>query len=49
MKNTLSSNRSKALIGIAVFAIGVGVLAKKTIGFPSCSKGGQEVTFLNFI
>ena len=47
MKSFLSSNRSKALLGIGVLAIGIGAISKKVISYPTggCMKGGQEMTF----
>ena len=47
MKSLLASNRSKALLGIGVLAIGIGAISKKVISYPSggCIKGGQEMTF----
>ena len=47
MKSLLTSNRSKALLGIGVLAIGIGAISKKVISYPSggCMKGGQEMTF----
>ena len=47
MKSHLASNRSKALVGIGVLAIGIGAISKKVISYPTggCMKGGQEMTF----
>ena len=47
MKSLLASNRSKALLGIGVLAIGIGAISKKVISYPTggCIKGGQEMTF----
>ena len=47
MKSLLASNRSKALLGIGVLAIGIGAISKKVISYPSggCMKGSQEMTF----
>ena len=47
MKSLFASNRSKALLGIGVLAIGIGAISKKVISYPSggCMKGGQEMTF----
>ena len=47
MKSLLASNRSKALLGIGVLAIGIGAISKKVISYPKggCMKGGQEMTF----
>ena len=46
MKSLLASNRSKALLGIGVLAIGIGAISKKVISYPSggCMKGAQEMT-----
>ena len=47
MESLLASNRSKAILGIGVLAIGIGAISKKVISYPSggCMKGGQEMTF----
>ena len=47
MKSLLASNRSKALLGIGVLAIGIGAISKKVISYPSggCMKGVQQMTF----
>ena len=47
MKSFLASNRTKALLGIGVIAIGIGAISKKVISYPSggCMKGAQEMTF----
>ena len=47
MKSFLASNRTKALLGIGVVAIGIGAISKKVISYPSggCMKGTQEITF----
>ena len=47
MKSLLASNRSKALLGIGVLAIGIRAISKKVISYPTggCMKGGQEMTF----
>ena len=46
MKPFLASNRTKALLGIGVLAIGIGAISKKVISYPTggCMKGGQEIT-----
>ena len=48
MKSLLASNRTKALLGIGVLAIGIGAISKKVISYPTggCMKGGQEMTFI---
>ncbi len=47
MKSLLANNRSKALLGIGVLAIGIGAISKKFISYPTggCMKGTQEMTF----
>ena len=47
MKSLLSSKRSKAILGIGIVAIGIGVISKKVISYPAggCIKGVQEMTF----
>ena len=47
MKSFLASNRTKALLGIGVIAIGIGATSKKVISYPTggCMKGAQEMTF----
>ena len=47
MKSLLASNRTKALLGIGVLAIGIGAISKKVISYPTggCMKGSQEMTF----
>ena len=47
MKSVLSNKRSKAILVIALIAIGIGAIAKKVINYPSggCIKGNQELTF----
>ena len=47
MKNLISSKRSRALFGIGIVAITIGLISKKVINFPDggCMKGNQETTF----
>ena len=47
MKFPLASNRSKAILGIGVLALGISAISKKFISYPTgeCMKGGQEMTF----
>ena len=47
MKYLISSNRSKAVFGIGVVAISIGLISKKVINYPTggCMKGNQEITF----
>ena len=47
MKSFLASNRTKALLGVGVVAIGIVAISKKVISYPSggCMKGTQKMTF----
>ena len=47
MKHLISSKRSKALFGIGIVAISIGLISKKVINYPAggCMKGIQEITF----
>ena len=47
MKYLISSKRSKALNGIVIVAISIGLMSKKVINYPTggCMKGTQEITF----
>ena len=47
MKSFLTNNRSKAILGIGVLAIGIGAISKKVISYPAgrCMEGSQEMTF----
>ena len=47
MKYLISSKRSRALVGIGIVAIIVGLVSKKVIIYPAggCMKGAQELTF----
>ena len=47
MKNFISSKRSRALFGIGIVAISIGLISKKLINYPAgdCMKGTQEITF----
>ena len=47
MKSLLASQRSKAILVIGIFAIGIGAISKKAISYPSggCIKDSQEMTF----
>ena len=47
MKFLIASNRLKAILGIGIFAIGIGAITKKVISYPQggCMKGAQEITF----
>ena len=47
MKYLISSKRSRALFGIGLVAISIGLISKKVINYPArgCMKGTQEITF----
>ena len=47
MKYLILSKRSRAVFGIAIVAISIGLISKKVINFPAggCMKGTQEITF----
>ena len=47
MKYLFSSKRSRALFGIGIVAISIGLISKKVINFPTeeCMKETQELTF----
>ena len=47
MKSLLASNRSKAILGIGILAIGIGAISKKVISYPAggCMERAQEMTF----
>ena len=47
MKNLISSKRSRALFGIGIIAMSIGIISKKVINYPAggCMKGIQEITF----
>ena len=47
MKNLISSKRSRAIFGIGIVAISIGLVSKKVISYPAggCIKGAQEITF----
>jgi len=47
MKYHISSKRSKALVGIGIIAISIGLISKKVINYPAggCVKGTQKLTF----
>jgi len=48
MKKLISSKRSRAVFGIGIVAISIGLLSKKIINYPAggCMKGTQEITFI---
>ena len=47
MKYLITSKRTKALFGIGIVAISIGLISKKIINYPAggCMKGNQEITF----
>jgi len=47
MKYVISRKRSRALFGIGIVAISIGLISKKGINYPTggCMKGTQEITF----
>jgi hypothetical protein len=47
MKNLISSKRSRALFGIGIVAISIGLISKKVINYPAggCMKVTQKITF----
>ena len=47
MKNLISRKRSRAVFGIGIDAISIGLISKKVINYPAggCEKGTQELTF----
>ena len=47
MKYFITTKRSRALFGIGIVAISIGIISKKVINYPTggCMKGTQEITF----
>ena len=47
MKYLISNKRSRALFGIGIVAISIGLISKKVTNYPAggCLKGTQEITF----
>ena len=47
MKHLISSKRLRAVFGIGIVAISIGLILKKVINYLSggCVKGTQEITF----
>ena len=47
MQNLILSKRSRALFGIGIVALSIGLILKKVIKYPAggCMKGTQEITF----
>ena len=48
MKNLIISKRTKAILGILIVAISIGLISKKGISYPygGCMKRTQELTFI---
>mgnify|MGYP001315769936 CR=1 FL=1 len=46
MKSLVLNKRSKAILGIVIFAIGIGLISRKVISFQlgGCMKNAQEMT-----
>ena len=47
MKYLIANKRSKAIFGIGIVAIIIGLISKKVISYPAgdCIKGTQQLTF----
>ncbi|WP_288250503.1 hypothetical protein [uncultured Prochlorococcus sp.] len=47
MKYLITSKKSRALFGIGIVAVSIGLISKKVINYPTggCMKGTQEITF----
>jgi len=47
MKHLIASKRFRALFGIGIIAISIGLISKNVISYPvgGCMKGTQELTF----
>ena len=47
MKYLITSKRSRALFGIGIVAISIGLISKKVINYPAggCMKDIQDITF----
>ena len=47
MKYLITSKRARALFGIGIVAISIGIISRKVINYPTggCMKGTQEITF----
>ena len=47
MKDLITSKRSRALFGIGIVALSIGLISKKVINYPTGEwmKGNQEITF----
>ena len=46
MKHLFSTKRSRALLGVGIVAISIGLISKKVINYPAggCMNGTQELT-----
>jgi len=46
MRYLITSKRSRALFGIGIVAISIGLISKKVVNYPTggCMKGTQEIT-----
>ena len=49
MKYIIASKRSRALFGIGIVAISIGLISKKVINYPTggCMKDTQEITLIS--
>ena len=47
MKHLILSKRSRAIFGIGIVAISIGLISKKVINYPAggCMKGTQKINF----
>ena len=47
MKYLILSKRSRALVGLGIVAISIGLISKKVINYPAggCKEGTQEIIF----
>ena len=47
MKYLITSKRARALFGIGIVAISIGIISRKVINYPTggCMEGTQEITF----
>jgi len=47
MKHLIASKRFRALFGIGIVAISIGLISKKVINYPAggCMKGTQQINF----
>ena len=47
MKYLITSKRSRALFGIGIVAISIGLISKKVINYPAggCMQGTQKINF----